>query len=122
MIFDEPLDAAVRTAAFFIGCERDDDVAVGLKPFLLIANQVGNPQGGLCLVVTRAPAVKITLLLGELKRLQGPVFALGFNDIGMREKQDGFAGASAVIADDQIAFLRDRAAEKDIGIRKAGGL
>src|ERR1700720_1988607 len=118
MILEQPLDAAVGAAAFFVGGEGDDDVAIGLKPFLLVANQISNPQRGLRLVVTGAPAVKITIFFDELKRLHGPVFAFGFDDIGMGEKQDGFAGAGAVIANNEIALLRDGAAEKDIGIRK----
>src|SRR6266403_3264971 len=121
MILEQPFDAAVRAAALFVGGEGDDDVAVGLESFLLVANQIGNPQGGLRLVVTRTASVKKTVLLYQLKRLHGPVFAFGFDDIGMGEKQDGFAVAGAVIANNDIALLRDGAAEKDIGIRKAGG-
>jgi hypothetical protein len=35
MILEEPVDAAVGAAAFFVGGEGDDDVAIGWKPSFL---------------------------------------------------------------------------------------
>jgi len=34
MVFDEPVDAVERAAAFFVGGERDDDVTVWNEAFL----------------------------------------------------------------------------------------
>jgi hypothetical protein len=70
------------------------------------------------LVVTRAAAVEEAVLLDELKRLHRPVFPLGFDDIGVGKKQDRPACARAVITNDEITFLRNGAADKDIGIGK----
>jgi len=38
VILDQPVDAVVRSAAFFIGGEGDDDVTGGLEAFAFITN------------------------------------------------------------------------------------
>ena len=88
LIFDQPLDAIEGPAAFFVGGKGDDDVAVGLKAFALVADQVGDPDRGLRFVVQSAAAVEVTIALDELKRIHAPVFALGFDDISVGEQQD----------------------------------
>ena len=49
MVLEQPVDSVVRSAAFFIGGEGDDDVAVRLKAFALVADQVGDPDGACAL-------------------------------------------------------------------------
>ena len=58
VIFDQPVDAVVRAAAFFVGGERDDDVAVRLEAFAFVSDQIGDPDGGLRFVVAGAAAVE----------------------------------------------------------------
>src|ERR1700689_361521 len=96
MIFDEPVDAAVGAAAFFVGGEGDDDVAVGLEAFLLVLDQVGDPDGGLRFVVTGAAAVEVAVFFGEDEGIERPVFAFGFNNVGVSEEQERFFLAPAV--------------------------
>ena len=65
LVLQQPLDAVVRAAAFLVGGERDDDVAVGLEAFALVANEIRDPDGRLRLVVARAAAVEVAVLLVE---------------------------------------------------------
>ena len=44
MIFDEPVNAVERATAFFVGRERDDDVAIGLVTFAFVPDQVRCPR------------------------------------------------------------------------------
>ena len=112
MIFDEPVDAAVGAAAFFVGGEGDDDVAIGLEAFLFVLNQVGDPDGGLGFVVAGAAAVEVAVFFGEHEGIDGPVFALGFDDVGVGEEEERLLLAGAVVADDEVAFFVDRAADE----------
>ena len=91
LVLQQPLDAVVRPAAFLVRRERDDDVAIGLEAFALVANQVRDPDRRLRLVVAGAAAVEVAVLLGERERIHAPVFALRFHDVGVREQQDADA-------------------------------
>ena len=64
VISEKPLNT-VMLAAFFIGGERDNNVALGNESFLFQMNQGGDPDRGHCLVVAGAAAVEIIALLGE---------------------------------------------------------
>src|SRR5580698_3674760 len=88
MIFDEPVDAAVGAAAFFVG---------------------------------GATAVEVSVLFGEDEGIERPVFALGFDDVGVGEEEERFLLAGAVVADDDVELFVDGAAESDVGIGEAGG-
>src|SRR5205085_1092867 len=44
LVLEQPLDAVERSAAFLVGCERDDDVAIGLESLALVANQIRDPE------------------------------------------------------------------------------
>src|SRR5581483_6670948 len=122
VVLEQPIYAVERAATFFIRGERDDDVAVGLEAFAFIANQVGDPDGGLRLVITRAAAVEVAILLDKLKRVCGPVFALSFDYIGVGEKKNRLRRSSAVVANHQVRLFRVCSADKDIGIGKSRGL
>ena len=93
MILEQPIDAVVGAAAFFVGGERHDDVAVGLETLSLVANQVRDPDGRLRLVVAGAASVEEAVLFGELKRIHAPVFALGFDNVGVGEEQERLPAA-----------------------------
>ena len=121
MILDEPVDAVERTAAFFIGGEGDDEVAVGNESFLFVLNQIGDPDGGLGFVVAGAAAIEVTVLFEELKGIDGPVFALGFNDVNMGKQEERLALAGAVIAHNEIELFGAGAIEEDVFVGKARG-
>src|SRR2546421_11281422 len=121
MIGNEPVHSVEGPAAFFVSGEGDDDVAVGLERFLLVLNQVGDPDGGLGLVVAGAAAVEIAVAFIELKGIHAPVFVLGFDDVGMGEQKDGLELAGSAITDNEIGFARICAAEKDVGFGESSG-
>src|SRR5882724_9625180 len=121
VILEQPVDSAVGAAALFVGGEGHDDVAIGFKTFLFVADQVGDPDGGLGFVVAGAAAVEVAVFLDELERVHIPVFALGLDDVGVGEEQDGFVGAGAVIADDQVALLGNCAAYENVGVGETCG-
>src|SRR5580704_6122135 len=122
MIFQQPIHAVVRPTAFFVRGEGYDDVPVWLKPFAFVLNEIGDPNGRLGLVIAGAAAVEEPILFEKLKRVGAPVFSFGLDDIDVCEQKDRFAPAGAVIANDKIAFLRNRATEKDVGVRESCGL
>ena len=119
VILDEPLDAVVRPATLFIGGERDNDVAIRLEAFLLVEDQIREPNRGLRLVVAGPAAVEISVLLDELEGVHAPVGAQGLDDVGVREQQDRLKLAGTVVADHEVRLLGARPANKNIGIRKA---
>src|SRR5437870_6857815 len=78
MILQQPFHPIVGAAPFLISRESHDDVSIRLESLLLILNEIGDPNGGLRLIVTGAAAVVEAVLFDELKRIHAPVFALGF--------------------------------------------
>ena len=55
------------------------------------------------------------------KRIHAPVFALGFDDVGVGQQQNRLLRAGAVIADDEVAFLGNGAADENVGVGETGG-
>src|SRR6266404_4043579 len=96
---------AVRAAAFFIGGQRQNQIAVRNITFLFQADKTGDQQGVAGLHVFRAAAVEIAVLLKKNKRIDGPVLAACFHYIQVSDEQDRLARAAAVIANDQILFV-----------------
>ncbi len=121
VILEEPADAVVRSATLFIRGESHDDVTIGLEALLFELDQVGDPDSRLSLVVAGAAAVKEAIALDELKGVHAPVFALGFDDINVGEKQNRVEGSRAVITNDEIRLLGIRAPNEDIGFGEARG-
>src|SRR4029077_14253839 len=121
MILEEPIHTVIRAPAFFVGGEGDDDVAVGLEAFALVLDEIGDPSSGLCFVVPGAAAIKEAIALAQLERVHTPVFAFGFDDIGVGKEEDGFAGAGAAITNDEIRLLGNCAADEDVGVWEARG-
>jgi hypothetical protein len=121
MILDEPGNAVEWASPLFVGGEGDDDVAVRNEALFFELDEVGEPDGGLRLVIPGTAAVKVAVFFVELERIHAPVFALGFDDVYVREEKKRLAFAGAVIVNDDIFFLGTGAAEEDIGIGKASG-
>src|SRR5437763_14354607 len=121
MIGNEPVLSVEGPAAFFVSGEGDDDVAVGLEPFLLVLNQVGDPDGGLGFVVAGAAAVEIAVAFVELEGIHAPVFALGFDDVDMGEQKDGLELGGSALRDKEVGFARICAAEKEVGFGESSG-
>ena len=67
VIFEEPVDA-VGFAAFFVGGEGEDEVAVGDEAFALQADEGGDDDGVVVLHVLGAAAVEVAVLLDEAGR------------------------------------------------------
>src|SRR5579864_3440376 len=115
MVLDEPCDA-VRLAAFFVGGEGEDDVAIRLVAFLLHPNHGGHQNRVAVLYVLRTTAVEVAVLLEEFKRVDGPIFAPRFDYIEMADDKNRFARAGTVKPDDEISFSGIRAAEEDVAL------
>src|SRR6266481_7128483 len=96
MVLDQPINAVVRATAFFVRCERHDDIAVGLEALSPVTNQARDPNRSLRLVVAGAAPIKETIALNQLKRVHAPIFALGFHNIGVGEKQERLAAAREI--------------------------
>ena len=122
LVLNQPLYAVEGTASLFVGRERDDDVAVRLEAFAAVTDEIRDPDRSLGLVVAGAAAVKVAIALDELERVHAPVFAFGFHNVGVRQKQERFAPAGAAIAGHQICFAWAGSADEDVGFGKAGGL
>src|SRR5207302_2438920 len=119
MVLQQPLHPIVGAAPFLISRKSDDEVSIRLGSLLLILNEIGDPNGGLRLIVSGAAAVVEAVLFDELKRIHAPVFTLGFHDISVREKKNRFKDASAVIPGYEVRFFRDCASDENIRIRKS---
>ena len=121
VILEEPRDAVVWAAAFLVGCERNDDIAIRFVTLAPVADEVGDPDGCLRFVVAGAAAVEVAVLFGEGEGVKAPVFPLGFDDVDVREQENWLQLAGAVIADDEIGLGGDGAAEEEIGLGETGG-
>src|SRR5262249_31635710 len=122
VLLDEPIDTIVLSARFFVGGEGNDQVAVRTVVLLLEADQVGDPDGGHGFVVNGTAPVKVTLALEEFERIDGPVLAARLDDIEMREQQQRPTRPTGAVSSDQIASLRRRAENCNIGSSKASVL
>src|SRR5258707_7268552 len=78
----------VRTAAFFIRGQCDDDVAIRLESLAFVADQIRDPHRRLRLVVAGAAPVEIAVLLDELERIRAPVLALRLDHIRVGKQQN----------------------------------
>src|SRR5580693_3870775 len=99
MMFEQPFDA-VEVAAFFVGREREDEIAVGSETCFFQADKIRHEDGGAIFDVHSASAIEITFLFDKLKGIGGPVFAARFDDVQVGEKQDRFLLAASMQAHD----------------------
>ena len=69
MILEQPVDA-VGAAAFLVGGERDDDVAVGDDALAHHPDRVGDEDRRHCFIVGGAAAVVVPVTLREHERIE----------------------------------------------------
>ena len=115
VVLHQPGRAVVGPAAFFVGGQRDDEIAIGPEAFTLVADQVRDPDGGLRLVVDGPAAIEEAVLFGQLERIHGPVGRLGLHYVEMSQQQQRLALAGAVIAYHHVHLMRRRAQHLDVG-------
>ncbi len=122
VVVEEPLDAEpVSVEDFLIGLEREDDVAIGLVAFLLVADHVRDEGRRHEFVVARAAPVVIAVLLDELEGIGRPVLRLRLDDVDMGKEQERLVRAGAVQAGDEVALARRGLEHLHVGIGKARG-
>ena len=103
---DQPLRAVECTGGLLAASESKLDGAAGAEVLLLEAHQRVDPDRGLGLVVDGTARVEGAVLLHELERVAGPVLALRFDDVDVRQEQNGLElGIAAGIHGDQSALL-----------------
>src|ERR1700730_1539118 len=102
MVFDQPINPVVRATPFFVGGECHDDVAIRLPPLSPVTNEARDPEGCLCLVVSRTAPVEETIPFGQLKRVHAPIFTLRFDYISVGQKQERLSGAGGAATGPQI--------------------
>ncbi len=123
MVLDEVVDAVlVPVGDLLVRGQREDQVAIGLVAFLLVADQRRDERRGHELVIARAAAVEVAVLLHELVRVGGPVRAQRFHHVDVGEQQDRLALARAVQACDQVAALRRCLERLHVRVGEARGL
>ena len=92
----------------------------GLIALLLVADEVRHEGCGHELVVAGAASVEITILLGQLERVERPVLGQRLDHVEMGEQQDRLAGPGAAQPRHQIALARRRLEHLHVGVRKPG--
>ena len=105
MIVQQPVHA-VEIAAFFIGGQRENQVAIGTVAFFFHADERGDEKRVAFFDVLGAAAVEVAVLLDELEWVHAPVFAVRFDDIEMADEEDWLAHAGAMNSRDEIALPR----------------
>ena len=120
MILEQPVDA-VGLAVFFIGRQRQDDVAIWNVAFLSHADEVGYRDGIAVLHVLRAATVEVAVLLDELERIGAPILALRLNDVQMSDNQNGFQfrPCRAAISRHHVALAIIRTQHNHVRLRKS---
>ena len=87
MVLQQPVHA-VRFAAFLVGGEGEDQVAVGAVVFTVEADEVGDQDGVVHLHVLGAAAIEVAVFLDELEGVGGPVGAAGFDDVQVADESE----------------------------------
>ena len=88
MIVDQPR-CAVEFAAFFIGGERQDQIALRLVALAVKAQEGEDQRGVGVLHVLRAAAVEVAVLLDKLKGIGVPVGGERLDHVDVAEEEDG---------------------------------
>jgi hypothetical protein len=86
-VSDQPFGAVERARRLLATGEGELDGAPRMKVLLLEAHQGVGPNGGLRLVIDRAASIEIAVLLDQGEGVAGPVLALRFHHIDVREQQ-----------------------------------
>ena len=124
MVLDQPTHA-VTAATLFIGGQRDDDVAVGLKVLLLELNQVGDENRRHRLVVGGAARIEVAVTFDELERIEvgRPIGLERLDDVEVREEEERLrcvGPALAAVADDEVVLVGLDPAHEDVLLREPG--
>ena len=104
----QPLDAVV-VAAFLVGGEGQDDVAVERHLLALEADHGLREDRRHVLDVARAPPVEVAVLLGQRERVERPVLAPRLDHVQVGQQQDRLPGAAAAEPGHQVLARRVRA-------------
>src|SRR5215468_303838 len=118
MVRDQPLHA-VGLPTFFVGSERQNQVAGGNPAFLFESQKVCYKYGVALLDVRGAATVEEAIDLIELERIHGPVFAQCFDNIQVAEKQNGLALPAPMQAHHDVLLVGQRPDDLDIFSGKA---
>src|SRR5262249_15600504 len=119
VIFHEPVDA-IEITALFVRCQGENEIAIRRETFLFQTNQVRNKLRRHRLVVARAAAVEEAILLQKRERIEGPVLALGLDDVKVCEQQHRLTCTSAVPTEYQVMLLRIGSKHLNVSGSKAG--
>src|SRR5207244_12147556 len=117
--FEQPVNA-IRSAAFFVRSQRENQIAVRQVTLFLQADETCHQQSIARLHVFSATAVKIAILFNKNKRIGGPVFASRLNDVQMSNEQNWLARASAMVTNDEIFFVTARTGSLNVFFLKSG--
>jgi hypothetical protein len=121
VVFHQPVHA-VEAAAFLVGGQREDQIAIRREPFLLQPNQVGDELRRHPFVVSGPAAVEIAVLLEKRERIERPVLALGLHDVEMRQEEERLASAGASEPRDEVALARIGTEHLHVSRRESRGL
>src|SRR6185436_2433164 len=88
--------------------------------FLLVPDEVRDPDRGLRLVVPGAAPVEIAVLLQQREGIDAPVFALRFDHVEVREEQERLGLPRPAITHDDVGLVRRRSRDHDVLAREAG--
>src|SRR5580704_901273 len=113
MIFHQPVDA-VKIAAFFIGRQRQNQIAIGLVILSLHANEVGDQDRVAFLHIVGAAPEEVAILLDKFKRIGGPVLTPRLDDVEMPNKENRLALPCAVNARDEVLLPIIRSIDDDV--------
>ena len=120
MVLQQPAGAVMGgVREFFVGGQRQDDVALGRRALCAQANEGGDEDRGHGLVVDGAARAEKAIGLLQGEGVEGPVLAPGLHHIHMGEKQHGLLGARPAQSRHHVAFARGRGKHLNIGCRKA---
>ena len=73
------------------------------------------------LVVAGSTTVEVPVLLVQHERIHAPVLTLRFDDVGVREQENGALAPGASVANDQVRLVRISASHEDVAVGEAGG-
>src|SRR5580704_6302369 len=113
MIFHQPVDA-VKIAAFLIGGQRQNQIAIGLVILFLHANEVGDEDRVSLLHIVGAAPVEVAILLNKFKGIGRPVLTPCFDDVKMANEQDRLVLPSPVNARDEVLLPIIRSIDDDV--------
>ena len=105
MIRQQPVDA-IRSSAFFIRSQRENQIAIGPIPFFLQPNEIRDQNRIALFNVFGSAAVKVAVFFDEFEGIHRPVFSPRLNNIEMADEQDGLQGARSVNPRDKVSLPR----------------